>query len=66
MLETELDLRLFDRTGRGLTVSHDGKLFLEATRHILAGVQAIPGIASNIRSGEQQFHILTTRASRRP
>lgn len=61
MLESELDLRLFDRTGRGLTMTHEGKLFFDATKHILAGVDEIPRIAGNIRSGEQQFHLLTTQ-----
>lgn len=60
LLEAELDLRLFDRTGRGLAITREGKLFYDSTKHILAGVNEIPRIARNIRSGDQQFHILTT------
>jgi DNA-binding transcriptional LysR family regulator len=60
LLEAELDLRLFNRTGRGLTISREGKLFYDSTKHILAGVDEIPRIAKNIRSGDQQLHILTT------
>ncbi|WP_072375662.1 LysR family transcriptional regulator [Hyphomicrobium sp. NDB2Meth4] len=60
LLEADLDLKLFDRTGRGLSLTRDGKLFYDTTKHILAGVEEIPRIARNIRTGDQRFHILTT------
>ena len=60
MLETELELRLFDRTGRGLIITREGQRFYERTKHILAGVEEIPGIAKTIRSGDHQFRVLTT------
>lgn len=60
LLEADLDLKLFDRTGRGLSLTREGRLFYDTTKHILAGVEEIPRIARNIRTGDQQFHILTT------
>lgn len=60
MLEAELDLRLFNRTGRGLSMTREGKLFYDMTRHILAGVEEIPRIAKDIQAGDRQLHLLTT------
>jgi DNA-binding transcriptional LysR family regulator len=60
MLETELDMRLFDRTGRGLSMTREGALFYETTRHILAAVEEIPRIAKDIQAGDRHFHLLTT------
>jgi DNA-binding transcriptional LysR family regulator len=60
MLEAELDLRLFNRTGRGLSMTQEGKLFYDTTKHILAGVEEIPRIAKDIQAGDRQFHLLTT------
>jgi DNA-binding transcriptional LysR family regulator len=60
MLETELDLRLFDRTGRGLSMTREGALFYETTRRILAAVEEIPRIAKDIQAGDRHFHLLTT------
>jgi DNA-binding transcriptional LysR family regulator len=60
MLEGELALRLFNRTGRGLSMTREGKLFYDTTKHILAGIEDLPRIARDIRGGDQQFHLLTT------
>lgn len=60
MLESELDLRLFNRTGRGLSMTREGALFYETTKHILAAVEEIPRIAKDIGAGDHQFHLLTT------
>jgi DNA-binding transcriptional LysR family regulator len=59
-LEGDLNLRLFDRTGRRLTMTKEGKLFYDATRHILAGLDEIPRIAEDIRTGNRHLQILTT------
>lgn len=60
MLEGELELRLFNRTGRGLSMTREGKLFYDATRQILAGLDEIPRIAKDIQSGDRHFQLLTT------
>jgi DNA-binding transcriptional LysR family regulator len=59
-LEGELELRLFNRTGRGLSLTKEGKLFYDTTKDILAGVEEIPRIAKNIQAGDWNFQLLTT------
>jgi len=59
-LEGELNLRLFDRSGRRLTMTKEGKLFYDTTNHILAGLDEIPRIARDIRTGHQHFQLLAT------
>ncbi|MGE3229573.1 MAG: LysR family transcriptional regulator [Hyphomicrobium sp.] len=60
MLEDELNLKLFDRSGRTLRVSESGAAFYAGTKHILAGLDEIPQIAKDIQTGEKQFKLLTT------
>lgn len=57
-LENELGLVLFNRTGRGLSMSKEGKLFYETTRDILAGVDEIPRIAKEIQHGGRHLQLL--------
>jgi DNA-binding transcriptional LysR family regulator len=59
-LESELELQLFNRTGRALTMTREGKLFYETTKNILAGLQEIPRIAKAIQAGDQDFQMVTT------
>lgn len=59
LLEGELELRLFNRTGRGLSMTREGKLFYDTTKHILAGLEEIPRIAKDIQAGDQHFQLLT-------
>jgi len=44
MLEGELALQLFNRTGRGLSMTRESKLFYDTTKHILAGIEDLPRI----------------------
>ncbi|MCC7250267.1 MAG: LysR family transcriptional regulator [Hyphomicrobium sp.] len=60
LLEEELDLLLFDRSGRALRVTKNGEAFYIATRHILAGLGEIPRIAKDIQTSEKQLKIITT------
>lgn len=60
LLEGELELRLFNRTGRGLSMTNEGKLFYDTTKHILAGLDEIPRIAKNIQTGDRHLQLLTT------
>lgn len=60
MLEDELDLVLFDRTGRALRVTENGADFYVATRHILTGLGEIPRIAQDIKTSDTQLKIITT------
>jgi DNA-binding transcriptional LysR family regulator len=60
LLEVELELRLFNRTGRGLTMTKEGQLFYDTTKHILAGIEEIPRIAKDIQAGDRHFQLLTT------
>ncbi|MFA5899252.1 MAG: LysR family transcriptional regulator [Hyphomicrobium sp.] len=60
LLEDELELRLFNRTGRGLSTTQEGRLFYDATKQILAGLEEIPRIAKDIQAGDRHFQLLTT------
>jgi DNA-binding transcriptional LysR family regulator len=60
LLEEELDILLFDRSGRALRVTEHGASFYVATRHILAGLGEIPRIAKDIRTSDKQLKIITT------
>lgn len=60
MLEDELNLKLFDRSGRSLRVNENGAAFYASTRHILDGLEEIPQIARDIQIGDKQFKLLTT------
>lgn len=60
MLEDELNLKLFDRSGRSLRVNENGAAFYSSTRHILDGLEEIPQIARDIQIGDKQFKLLTT------
>ena len=60
LLEGELELRLFNRTGRALSMTKEGKLFYDTTKHILAGLEEIPRIAKEIQAGDRHFQLLTT------
>jgi DNA-binding transcriptional LysR family regulator len=60
LLEDELKLLLFNRSGRTLRVTEKGAAFYVATRHILAGLSEIPRIAKDIQESEKQFKLITT------
>ena len=60
LLEEELKLLLFNRSGRTLRVTEKGAAFYVATRHILAGLGEIPRIAKDIQASEKQFKLVTT------
>lgn len=53
LLEHELKLRLFHRTRRRLALSEEGRAFYKETERILAGLNEIPKIASDIRERRQ-------------
>ncbi len=60
MLEDELNLMLFNRSGRTLRVTEKGAAFYVATRHILAGLGEIPRIAKDIQASDKQLNVVTT------
>jgi DNA-binding transcriptional LysR family regulator len=60
LLEEELDILLFNRSGRALRVTEQGAAFYVATRHILAGLAEIPSIAKDIQASERQLKLVTT------
>jgi DNA-binding transcriptional LysR family regulator len=61
MLEGELNLTLFNRTGRSLRMTKEGAAFYDATKHLLAGLDEIPSIAKDILAGDRQFRLITTQ-----
>jgi len=61
MLEGELKLILFNRTGRSLRMTKEGAAFYDATKHLLAGLDEIPSIAKDILAGDRQFRLITTQ-----
>jgi DNA-binding transcriptional LysR family regulator len=60
MLESEIKLRLFNRTRRSLTLTPQGEAFCREAEHILAGFDEIPRIASDMRSRPQGQSRLVT------
>ncbi len=60
LLEDELKLVLFNRSGRALRVTENGAAFYVATRQILAGLEEIPRIAKDIQASDKQIKIVTT------
>lgn len=60
LLEDELKLLLFNRSGRSLRVTEKGAAFYVATRHILAGLGEIPRIAKDIQASDKQLKLITT------
>lgn len=60
LLETETELKLFDRTRRRLRMTEAGETFYRETQHILDGVNELPKIADTIREGSiQPFRLVT-------
>ncbi len=60
LLEDELKLLLFNRSGRTLRVTEKGAAFYVATRQILAGLGEIPRIAKDIQASDKQLRLVTT------
>lgn len=60
MLEDELKLLLFNRSGRTLRVTEKGAAFYKSTRHILTGLSEIPRIAKEIETSDKQLRLVTT------
>lgn len=60
MLENELKLSLFSRSGRTLRVTEKGAAFYKATRHILTGLSEIPRLAKEIETNDKQLKLVTT------
>ena len=60
LLEDELKLLLFNRSGRTLRVTEKGAAFYVATRQILAGLEEIPRIAKDIQASDKQLRVVTT------
>jgi DNA-binding transcriptional LysR family regulator len=60
LLEDELELLLFNRSGRSLRVTEKGGAFYVATRQILAGLEELPRIAKDIQASDKQLKLITT------
>lgn len=60
LLEDELQLLLFNRSGRTLRVTEKGAAFYVATRQILAGLEELPRIAKDIQASDKQLKVVTT------
>ena len=61
LLEVELGLTLFDRSGRTLKMTKEGIAFYHATKHILIGLDEIPRIAKDISIGDNRLKLITTQ-----
>lgn len=60
ILESEIKLRLFNRTRRRLTLTPQGEAFYRDAEHILAGFDEIPRIAADIRTqSQEQLRLMT-------
>lgn len=60
ILEGELRMKLFDRAGRSLVLTDHGEVFFREAEHIIAGMDEIPRIATDIRNRRHQpLRVLT-------
>lgn len=59
-LETELNLTLFDRSGRSLTPTREGLAFYREAGRILDQLEEVPRIAGDIRSGRSEHLRIVT------
>ncbi len=59
-LEEDLNLTLFYRTKRSLTLTREGEAFYEGTKHIVVGIDEIPRIVEDLRQVDQQFKLIVT------
>lgn len=51
-LESELDIRLFDRTGRGIRLTSEGEDLLRRSRRLVGEAEALGARASALRGGQ--------------
>ncbi|HZZ94410.1 MAG TPA: LysR family transcriptional regulator [Usitatibacter sp.] len=63
LLEAETRLKLFDRSGRALTLTESGEAFFREASHLLAAFDEIPRIAQHIRS-RARSHLRVVTAPR--
>lgn len=60
LLEQDLDLTLFYRTKRSLTLTPEGEAFHSEINPVLVGLEDIPRIARGLRQVDRQFKIIVT------
>ena len=61
-LEKEMDVRIFDRTNKGVTVSEEGETFLGYARQVLEQADLLDAT----RAGRSKLHISASHASTIP
>lgn len=62
-LEKEMDVRIFDRTNKGVTVSEEGETFLGYARQVLEQADLLE---SRYKSRRSKLHISASHASTIP
>lgn len=62
-LEDSLGITIFDRTTKGMSVTHDGEVFLGYAKKILKQIDDVEAIYTKGKSDKQRFSISVPRAS---
>lgn len=62
-LENSLGVTLFERSSKGMTLTHDGELFVYYAKTVLSQVDNIEKMFSEGRTDKQRFSVSAPRAS---
>ena len=62
-LETSLGVTLFERSSKGMTLTHDGEIFVYYAKSVLAQVDNIESMFSEGKTDKQRFSASVPRAS---
>ncbi|MBQ1988599.1 MAG: LysR family transcriptional regulator [Clostridia bacterium] len=62
-LEESLNITIFNRTPKGITITEEGEEFLQYARRILNQVEEVEALYNDSRKPKQRFSVCTPRAS---
>ena len=58
-LENEMGIKIFERTNKGVLLSHDGEIFLGYARQVLEQAALLESHYKTQAGGKQEFRVLT-------
>lgn len=62
-LEADLGITIFDRSARGMVLTHDGEIFIGYARQILKQIQEVENLYRGGTSKKKHFSVSVPRAS---